>query len=77
MPTWYWEKPSFLDGDYFNAVEYFSYVIRSFPDKATLVQQALYWKARALMYLNQMPKAKLEIDYGHPEHQAQKENLPC
>lgn len=55
-------KASFLGGDYFSALEYFSYVIRSFPEKAALVQQALFWKARSLMYLNQMPKAKLEID---------------
>ncbi|MBV8391491.1 MAG: gliding motility protein, partial [Mucilaginibacter sp.] len=55
-------KASFLGGDYFSALEYFNYVTRSFPDKAALVQQALFWKARSLMYLNQMPKAKLVID---------------
>ena len=55
-------KASFLGGDYFSALEYFNYVTRSFPDKAALVQQALFWKARSLMYMNQMPKAKLVID---------------
>jgi tetratricopeptide (TPR) repeat protein len=55
-------KASFLGGDYFSALEYFNYVTRSFPDKPALVQQALFWKARSLMYLNQMPKAKLVID---------------
>ncbi len=55
-------KASFLGGDYFSALEYFNYVTRSFPEKAALVQQALFWKARSLMYLNQMPKAKLVID---------------
>jgi len=55
-------KASFLGGDYFSALEYFNYVTRSFPDKPPLVQQALFWKARSLMYLNQMPKAKLVID---------------
>jgi len=55
-------KASFLGGDYFSALEYFNYVTRSFPDKAPLVQQALFWKARSLMYMNQMPKAKLVID---------------
>ena len=62
MHTWYWEKQVSLGGDYFSALEYFSYVIRSFPDKTALVQQALFWKARSLMYLNQMPKAKSVID---------------
>lgn len=55
-------KASFLGGDYFSALEYFNYVTRSFPEKAPLVQQALFWKARSLMYLSQMPKAKLAID---------------
>ena len=55
-------KASFLGGDYFSALEYFNYVTRSFPDKAELVQQALFWKARSLMYMNQMQKAKLVID---------------
>lgn len=55
-------KASFLGGDYFSALEYFNYVTRSFPDRADLVQQALFWKARSLMYMNQMPKAKLVID---------------
>ena len=55
-------KASFLGGDYFSALEYFNYVTRSFPDKPALVQQALFWKARSLMYLNQMAKAKLVID---------------
>ena len=55
-------KASFLGGDYFSALEYFNYVTRSFPDKLPLVQQALFWKARSLMYMNQMPQAKLVID---------------
>ena len=55
-------KASYLGGDYFSALEYFHYVTRSFPDKSKLVQQALFWKARSLMYMNQMPQAKLEID---------------
>jgi len=55
-------KASFLGGDYFSALEYFNYITRSFADKPKLVQQALFWKARSLMYMNQMPKAKLVID---------------
>ncbi|MDB5024852.1 MAG: tetratricopeptide repeat protein [Mucilaginibacter sp.] len=55
-------KASYLDGDYFQAVEFFSYVIRSFPKKTALVQQALVWKARSMLYINQLPQAKLVID---------------
>ncbi|GAC1308459.1 MAG: hypothetical protein NVSMB24_22180 [Mucilaginibacter sp.] len=55
-------KASYLGGNYFNASEYFSYVIRSFPKQADLKQEALAWKARALMYLGQMPEAKVSLD---------------
>jgi tetratricopeptide (TPR) repeat protein len=55
-------KTSFLGGTYFNASEYFSYVIRSFPKQPDLKQEALAWKARSLMYLGQMPEAKISLD---------------
>jgi tetratricopeptide (TPR) repeat protein len=55
-------KANYLSGNYYNAVEYFSYVIRSFPKRKDLTQEALVWKARTLMYLNQLPLAKLVID---------------
>jgi tetratricopeptide (TPR) repeat protein len=55
-------KASYLGGNYFDAVEYFSYVIRSFPKRIDLLQNALIWKARTLMYLNQLPQAKLVLD---------------
>jgi tetratricopeptide (TPR) repeat protein len=55
-------KANYLEGNYFNAVEFLSYVIRSFPKQADLAQDALVWKTRALMYLNQLPDAKLSID---------------
>ena len=55
-------KARFLEGSYFDAVEYFSYVIRSFGNKAALAQQALIWKARALLYLKDLPQAKTVID---------------
>lgn len=55
-------KANYLGGNYFNAAEYFSYVVRSYPQKTELVQEALVWKARALMYLNLLPQAKLVLD---------------
>lgn len=55
-------KANYLEGNYFNANEFFSYVIRSFPDRKDLVQDALTWKARSLMYQGLLPQAKLTID---------------
>ncbi|MBS1525388.1 MAG: gliding motility protein, partial [Bacteroidetes bacterium] len=55
-------KADYLEGDYFDAVEFFSYVIRSFKDQPKLTEEALAWKARSLIYLNQLPQAKLVID---------------
>jgi tetratricopeptide (TPR) repeat protein len=55
-------KANYLGGDYFQAIEFFSYVVRSFPKKPALVQQALVWKARSMLYVNQLPQAKLVID---------------
>ncbi|GEM_PF-184039 len=55
-------KGNYLEGNYFNANEFFSYVIRSYPDRKDLVQDALTWKARSLMYQGLLPQAKLTID---------------
>ncbi|HVW95474.1 MAG TPA: tetratricopeptide repeat protein [Mucilaginibacter sp.] len=55
-------KANYLEGNYFNATEFFSYVARSFPKRADLTQDALTWKARSLMYQQQLPEAKAAID---------------
>jgi hypothetical protein len=55
-------KARFLESSYFDAVEYFSYVIRSFGDKKKIPQEALIWKGRALLYLNDLPQALEVID---------------
>ncbi|MBB6111654.1 Tetratricopeptide repeat-containing protein [Mucilaginibacter lappiensis] len=55
-------KARFLEGSYFDAVEYFSYVIRSFGNNFPLAQEAMVWKGRSLLYLNNLPQAKLTID---------------
>ncbi|WP_183563220.1 tetratricopeptide repeat protein [Mucilaginibacter sp. SP1R1] len=55
-------KARYLEASYFDAVEYFSYVIRSFGNNAPLAQEALVWKARASLYLNNLPQAKAAID---------------
>ena len=55
-------KANFLGGQYFNANEYFTYVLQTFPTEQKLVVQARVWKARTLMYLNKLPLAKLQLD---------------
>ena len=55
-------KANYLEGNFFNAVEYFNYVIHNYPLRADLVQDALAWKSRALIYLNQLPPAKVALD---------------
>ncbi|MDB5009719.1 MAG: tetratricopeptide repeat protein [Mucilaginibacter sp.] len=55
-------KSNYLGGNYFNAVEFFNYVIRSFPKQFKQVQEAYAWKARSLLYLNNFPEAKLTLD---------------
>jgi outer membrane protein assembly factor BamD (BamD/ComL family) len=55
-------KADYLEGNYFSAVEFFSYVIRSFPTETKLTEEALVWKARTMVRLNQLPQAKLVID---------------
>jgi len=55
-------KANYLEANYYNAVEYFNYVSHSFPQRADLLQQALVWKTRTLIYLNKLPDAKPIID---------------
>jgi len=55
-------KANYLERNYYNAVEYFSYVIRSFPKRKDLLQEAQVWKTRTLMYLDKLPEAKPVID---------------
>jgi tetratricopeptide (TPR) repeat protein len=55
-------KANFLDGKFFNAVEFFDYVIRSYPTQFELRQQASAWKVRSLLYLNNLKEAKLTLD---------------
>lgn len=55
-------KARFLEGSYFDAIEYFNYVIASYGKQANLKQEALIWKSRALLYLNNPSEAKVAID---------------
>ncbi|MGN6181102.1 MAG: tetratricopeptide repeat protein [Mucilaginibacter sp.] len=60
-------KANYLGANYFNAAEYFAYVVRSFPKQAKLVAEALVWDARTQLYLNHPDTAKILLDtaFGH------------
>ncbi|MCR8558670.1 tetratricopeptide repeat protein [Mucilaginibacter sp. BJC16-A38] len=55
-------KANYLEGNYFNAIEFLNYVIKTYPTRMDLVQDALAWKARSSMYLGNLPQAKLALD---------------
>ncbi|QXV65450.1 tetratricopeptide repeat protein [Mucilaginibacter sp. 21P] len=56
-------KANFLDGNYFDAIEYANYVIRSYgTQQPDLRQEALVYKARALLYIRQPNDAKTALD---------------
>jgi tetratricopeptide (TPR) repeat protein len=55
-------KANYLEGNYFNANEFLNYVIKTYPARLDLVQDALTWKARSLMYLGELPQAKVALD---------------
>lgn len=55
-------KANHLYGNYFNAVEFFNYTIRSFKTRADLLQEARAWEVRSLLYLNNRKEAKLVLD---------------
>ena len=67
-------KASFFNGDFFNATEYFGYVVRSYRQQPELVQEARAWQARALIYLQQLPQAKLVLDTALQEFDPKKRN---
>ncbi len=55
-------RANFMEYNYFNAIEFFSYVIRSFPKNKNLVQESRVWKARSLMHINQLALADTALD---------------
>jgi tetratricopeptide (TPR) repeat protein len=55
-------KANHLYGHYFNSVEFFRYVILAFPKQKELLQEARVWQTRSLLYLNQLPQAKILVD---------------
>ena len=67
-------KANYLASNYFNAVEFFNYVIRSFPKRADLKQEALTWKTRALLYQNNTGEAAITLDSAFANINLKKRN---
>lgn len=55
-------RANYLKGNYFNAVEFFTYVANTFGDMPEYRQAALVWKARSLMQLGNLTAAGLVLD---------------
>jgi hypothetical protein len=55
-------KANFLAGKFFDAVEFFNYVMRSFPKETAITQEAAAWKVRALLYLDNKKEARSTLD---------------
>src|SRR5476651_943280 len=69
-------KASFLNANYFDATEYFSYVIHSFPKETALVKEAAAWKTRSLLYQHNLREAKLASDTALINPDPKKKHLP-
>nr|WP_294789930.1 hypothetical protein [uncultured Mucilaginibacter sp.] len=67
-------KANYLAANYFNAVEFFNYVIRSFPKRADLKQEASVWRARALLYQNNNEEAAIALDTAFANINLKKRN---
>jgi tetratricopeptide (TPR) repeat protein len=67
-------KANYLAGNYYNAVEFFNYVIRSFPKRADLKQEALVWKARGLLYQHNTEEAETALDTAFANINKKKRN---
>lgn len=67
-------KANYLAGNYFNAVEFFNYVIRSSPKRADLKQEALTWKTRALLHQNNTKEAAIALDSAFANINIKKRN---
>lgn len=55
-------KANFYKANYFNAVEYFDYTIKTFPNNTKSRIQSMDWKARSLMQLGKYSEASRVLD---------------
>jgi tetratricopeptide (TPR) repeat protein len=55
-------RVNYLRADFFNAAEFFDYVYKNWYDDKLLRQEALFWKARSLMRLDDKAGAAVALD---------------
>ena len=55
-------KAAHLNADYYNAIEYFGYITRTYATNKALVQEARAWQIRSLVYLNELRQAQQVLD---------------
>lgn len=55
-------KSEFYKGNYFLAAEYFDYVAKTYPENRASLIQALDWRARSLMQVNELKTAAIALD---------------
>ena len=53
---------NYLKADFYNSVEYFTYVYKGYPKEKDNRQAALIWRGRALMQLHRMAEAEASLD---------------
>lgn len=52
----------YLKADFYNAIEYMTYVYQTYPKEKDLKQAALVWRGRAYMQLGKFAEAKASLD---------------
>lgn len=68
-------KANFLNKNYFNSAELFNYVIHTYPENTSLVQEAEAWKIRSLLYQHDLKNAKLVSDTALRNINLKKDNV--
>ncbi len=72
-------KAAHLNADYYNAIEYFGYITRTYAANKALAQEARAWQIRSLVYLNELRQAQQVLDSAllniNPKDKAQTGNV--
>ena len=68
-------QANYLKGNYYNAVEFFTYVANTFADMPEYRQAALVWKARSQMQLGNLADAGLVLDTVFTGLESEKESV--
>ena len=55
-------KANFYNGAYFNAAEYFDYIIKNYKSDQNIYLEGLSWKARSFMQLKRLNEANIILD---------------